>query len=135
VLKRLHHIGLVVPDIAAAQRAYAGLGATPLGQPFEVPGRNFMLAYVDLGNTRIELQQPLSPDTVSGRFLAQNPEGGINHAAYEVDDAVTARDWLLEQGGSVLGPEAGRREPDGTLVIVVDAKATHGTLIELRQAP
>jgi methylmalonyl-CoA/ethylmalonyl-CoA epimerase len=135
MLRRLHHIGLVVPDIAAARAAYARLGARLIGEAFEVAGRNFLLAYVDLGNVRIELQQPLSADTVSGRFLAKNPQGGINHTAYEVEDAAAMRDRLVAAGGSVLGPAEGRREADGTLVIVVDAKATHGTLIELRQAP
>jgi methylmalonyl-CoA/ethylmalonyl-CoA epimerase len=134
VLKRLHHFGLVVPDIDAALDAYVKLGAVRVGEPFEVPGRNFLLTYVDLGNTKIELQQPLSPDIVSGRFLAQNPHGGINHTAYEVEDAFAARDWLVSLGGTILGPSEGRRDHDGVLVVVVDACKTHGTLLELRQA-
>jgi methylmalonyl-CoA/ethylmalonyl-CoA epimerase len=134
MLRRLHHVGLVVPDIGARIEAYARLGAKRVGEPFEVPGRNFLLAYVDLGNTLIELQQPLSPDTVSGRFLAANPCGGFNHAAYEVDDVLATRDWLVGEGGTVMGPPEGRRDHTGALVVVVDATQSHGTLIELREA-
>ncbi len=134
MLKRLHHFGLVVPDIEAALASYDGLGGRRVREPFEVPGRGFLLAYVDIGNTMIELQQPLVPDNVSGRFLAAHPHGGINHTAYEVEDVLAARDWLTGLGGTVLGPPEGRRDDKGVLVVVVDATRSHGTLLELRQA-
>jgi methylmalonyl-CoA/ethylmalonyl-CoA epimerase len=134
MLKRLHHYGLVVPDIEAAIASYTGLGGRCVREPFEVVGRGFLLAHIDVGNTMIELQQPLVPDNVSGRYLAANPHGGINHAAYEVEDVEAARDWLIGLGGVVMGPPEGRVDQAGVRVIVVDATRTHGTLLELRQS-
>ena len=54
-------------------------------------------------NTKIELLEPLGEDSPIAKFLERNPDGGIHHVCYEVDDILAARDQLRQQGARVLG--------------------------------
>jgi len=58
----------------------------------------------------------------------------IKQRLKDLDIHLAARDWLVGEGGTVMGPAEGRRDHAGTLVVVVDATRSHGTLIELREA-
>ena len=133
MIQRLHHVGLVVPDLGAALASYAKLPGVRVGEPFELTERRYRLAYVDLGNCLIELTQPLTPDSVAGRLLAANPQGALNHLAFEVDDVDEARTRLLDQGALPMGTGEAATDRFGARVVVVDATAPHGTLFELRQ--
>lgn len=84
MLKRLHHIGMAVPDLAAAMQAYREAGHA-VGEPFEIPGLPYRLTYVQTGGTQIELVEPVAAESTAGRYLQGNPQGGIYHLAYEVD--------------------------------------------------
>jgi len=130
----LHHFGLVVPDMAAARHAWQAQGYA-VSEPVPMPERGFILAYVELGNARIELTQPTVADNASGRFLAANPQGGINHIAIEAADIDAARDGLVAQGAAVMGGPAARIDRDGVRLHVLDAMALLGTLVEIRERP
>ncbi len=54
-------------------------------------------------NTKIELLEPLGPASPIAKFLERNPDGGIHHVCYEVDDIIAARDRLKAEGARVLG--------------------------------
>jgi methylmalonyl-CoA/ethylmalonyl-CoA epimerase len=56
-----------------------------------------------LPNTKIELLEPLGADSPIAKFLERNPEGGIHHICYEVNDILGARDKLKAEGARVLG--------------------------------
>ncbi|WP_085884255.1 VOC family protein [Oceanibacterium hippocampi] len=131
---RLHHVGLVVPDLAAALTAYRSIPGAQISEPFHVPVRNYRMAYVTLDNSLIELTQPLDDKSYAARFLALNPTGGLNHLAFEVENLEEARDSLLQQGARPFGSTEPAPDRDGTRIVVLDAAATHGTLVELREA-
>jgi methylmalonyl-CoA/ethylmalonyl-CoA epimerase len=133
MIRRLHHVGLVVPDLRAALAAYARMPGTSVGEPFEIPERRYLLAYVDFGNALIELTQPLTADSVAGRLLAANPNGGLNHLAFEVDAIIEDRDRLVGEGATPMGSAEPATDRFGAKVVVLDARETHGTLFELRQ--
>lgn len=133
MIRRLHHVGLVVPDLRAALALYARIPGVSVGEPFEVPERRYLLAYVDFGNSLIELTQPMTGDSVAGRLLAANPRGGLNHLAFEVDEIAETRDQLLAQGATLMGSPEPVADRFGAKVVVLDATQTHGTLFELRQ--
>jgi methylmalonyl-CoA/ethylmalonyl-CoA epimerase len=128
MLNRLHHIGFVVSDIAAALARHGAAGNPVV----ERPAPRYRIAYVDFGGTRFELVEPLSKDSIAGRFLTANPDGGMYHLAYEVDDLDAAARHLIAQGAVLLGDGKPRLEPDGTPILVLDARKSHATLIELR---
>ena len=67
--KRLDHIAIVVHSIAEALPFYEGLGLKTLEIEI-VEEQGVKVAKLDIGNTHIELLEPLSPDTPVGKFLS-----------------------------------------------------------------
>jgi methylmalonyl-CoA/ethylmalonyl-CoA epimerase len=90
--------------------------------------------FVTQPNTKIELIAPLVADSPIDKFLARNPEGGIHHVCYEVEDIRAARDRLVAEGARILGPPEPRIGAHGKPVLFLHPKDFFGTLIELEQA-
>lgn len=85
----LHHVGCVVDSIEAKIAEYqADLGAVSATPSYDDPIQRARVAFLELaqpGATRIELVEPLTPDSPVARFLADKG-GGLHHLCYEVDD-------------------------------------------------
>ena len=65
-----------------------------MAQPLALPEHGVTVAFVDLGNTKVELMEPLGEASPIAAFLARNPGGGMHHICFEVEDIVAARDRL-----------------------------------------
>jgi len=134
MIGRLNHVAIVVPDLAAAASLYRdALGAT-VSAPHLLPKHGVSVVFVELPNSKIELLQPLGPDSPVRGFLGRNPAGGIHHVCYEVPDIIAARDRLCAAGARVLGsgePAIGAHDKP---VLFLHPKDFCGTLIELEQA-
>ena len=63
-----------------------------------------------------------------------NPDGGMHHLCFEVDDIITARDGLKASGARVLGDGEPKIGAHGKPVLFLHPKDFGGTLIELEQA-
>ena len=68
------------------------------------------------------------------KFLERNPEGGIHHLCYEVDDIRAARDRLVATGARVLGSGEPKIGAHGKPVLFLHPKDFLGTLVELEEA-
>jgi methylmalonyl-CoA/ethylmalonyl-CoA epimerase len=133
MLGRINHIAIAVPDLAAAAATYRDtLGAT-VSTPQALPEHGVTLVFVELPNTKIELLEPLGPDSPIAAFLTKNPDGGMHHICYEVDDIIAARDRLVAAGARVLGSGAAKIGAHGKPVLFLHPKDFFGTLIELEQ--
>jgi methylmalonyl-CoA/ethylmalonyl-CoA epimerase len=134
MIGRLNHVAIAVPDLAAAAQLYASsLGAT-VSAPVPQPEHGVSVVFVELPNTKIELLEPLGPDSPIAAFLARNPAGGIHHICYEVEDIRAARDHLRASGARVLGDGEPRVGAHGKPVLFLHPKDFLGSLIELEQA-
>jgi methylmalonyl-CoA/ethylmalonyl-CoA epimerase len=134
MLGRLNHVALAVPDLAAASAKYRDtLGAT-VGAPQALPEHGVRVVFVDVGNTRIELLEPLGEASPIAAFLEKNPSGGMHHLCYEVDDIVAARDRLKAEGARILGDGNPKIGAHGKPVLFLHPKDFFGTLVELEQA-
>ena len=134
MLGRLNHVALAVPDLAAASALYRDtLGAT-VSAPQALPEHGVSVVFVDVGNTKIELLQPLGEGSPIAAFLDKNPSGGMHHLCYEVDDIIGARDRLKADGARVLGDGNPRIGAHGKPVLFLHPKDFFGTLVELEQA-
>ena len=134
MIGRLNHVAIVVPDLKAASAVYRDTLGAKVSAPVPTPAHGVTVVFVDLGNTKIELLEPLGADSPVGNFLARNPGGGMHHVCYEVDDIIAARDRLKAQGARVLGngePKIGAHDKP---VLFLHPKDFCGTLIELEQA-
>ncbi len=134
MIGRLNHVAIAVPDLAAACAQYRqALGAT-VGPPQDEPDHGVTVVFIELPNTKIELLYPLGEASPIRGFLDKNPDGGIHHICYEVDDIVAARDHLLASGARVLGSGAPKIGAHGKPVLFLHPKDFSGCLVELEQA-
>ena len=90
--------------------------------------------FVTLPNTKIELLTPLGDASPIAKFLDRNPDGGIHHICYEVENIRAARDALKAGGARVLGSGEPKIGAHGKPVLFLHPKDFAGTLIELEQA-
>jgi methylmalonyl-CoA epimerase len=125
---KIDHIGIVVRDIQEALIVYETALGLPLREVAEVPDQKVEVAFLPLGESNIELVQPLTDDTGIAKYLEKRGEG-IHHICIEVDDieATLAR---LKAHGVQLIDEAPRQGAHGRVAFVYP-KAMHGVLIEL----
>lgn len=136
MLGRLNHVGLAVPDMAAAIAFWQGqFGPTSVGAPFPMAEHGVMVCFVDPpgGGTQLELLAPLGEASPVAGFLARFPHGGQHHLAFEVADIAMAHAAFAAQGKRILGPI--RKGAHGTPVFFVHPKDMGGVLTEIMQTP
>lgn len=133
MIGRLNHVALVVPDLSAAISLYQNALGAKISAPQQLPEHGVTVVFIDVGNTKIELLEPLGETSTIQSFLDKNPSGGMHHVCYEVDDIIAARDHLKNQGARVLGDGEPKIGAHGKPVLFLHPKDFMGTLVELEQ--
>ena len=130
MLKRIHHIGVLVRSIAEALPLYELLGfqAEP---PFELSEQRVRGVFLRAGEDRLELLEPLTPECPLAHVLAKRGEG-LLHICLEVDD-LEEHLRRLKGDGVKLVDTHGWKSPIG-LVAFLHPKWLHGVSVELCQA-
>ena len=133
-LGRLNHVGVATPSIENSVELYRTmLGATRIGEPFDLPAQGVRVCFVDTPNSQIELIEPLGAESPIVKFLERNPLGGQHHVCFEVPDIHAAKSELEARGARVLGePRIGAH---GTPVFFVHPKDMGGVLTEIMESP
>jgi methylmalonyl-CoA/ethylmalonyl-CoA epimerase len=134
MIGRLNHVAIAVKDIEAASRTYRDILGANVSSPEPMAEHGVTVVFISLPNTKIELLEPLGADSPIAKFLEKNPDGGIHHVCYEVDDIRIARDRLLNTGARVLGTGEPKIGAHGKPVLFLHPKDFNGTLVELEQA-
>ena len=134
MIGRLNHVAIAVSDVGAAAQKYRRTFGAVISDPVPQPDHGVTTFFVTLPNTKIELIAPLTADSPISKFLERNPDGGIHHICYEVEDIRAARDQLEAEGARVLGPREPKIGAHGKPVLFLHTKDFFGTLIELEQA-
>lgn len=134
MLGRLNHVAIAVPDLAAASAIYRDTLGAKVSVPQVLPEHGVTVVFIDTGNSKIELLEPLGEGSPIASFLEKNPSGGMHHLCYEVDDILAARDRLKASGARVLGDGTPRIGAHGKPVLFLHPKDFAGTLVELEQA-
>ena len=132
----LNHVGVATPSIADSIKLYRDiLGATKIGEPFDLPAQGVKVCFVDTPTAQIELIEPYDDTSPIVGFLAKNPKGGQHHVCFEVEDILAARDALRAKGATILGTGEPRIGAHGTPVVFLHPKEMGGVLIELMETP
>lgn len=134
MLGRLNHVAVAVPDLGAASAIYRDTLGAKVTEPQPLPEHGVTVVFIDTGNTKIELLEPLGEASPIAAFLEKNPSGGMHHLCYEVDDIIAARDRLKNNGARVLGDGEPKTGAHGKPVLFLHPKDFAGTLIELEEA-
>jgi len=132
MIGRLNHVAIVVPDLAVACQVYRESLGAKVSAPVELPAHGVITVFVELPNTKIELLHPLGDGSPIAKFLERNPNGGMHHLCYEVEDLEAACAALSAQGARCLSekPAIGAH---GKPVMFLHPKDFCGTLVELEE--
>lgn len=134
MIGRLNHVAIATKDIKKAAAVYRDtLGGNVSGE-VQQPDHGVTTVFVDLGNTKIELLEPLGENSPIAKFLEKNPNGGMHHVCYEVDDINAACEQMKKMGATITGTGIPRIGAHGKPVVFLHPKDFVGTLVELEQA-
>lgn len=133
MIGRINHIAIVVPDLDAAVKSWKSRLGADVSAPQKLPEHGVTVVFIDTGNSKVELLEPLGADSPIARYLERNPDGGMHHMCFEVDDILAARDQLIAEGARVLGDGEPKTGAHGKPVLFLHPKDFNGTLIELEE--
>lgn len=132
MLEKINHIGIAVQSIEATLPFYRDqLGMSSLGTE-EVAEQKVRVAMLEIGESKIELLEPTSPDSPVAKFLEKNGQG-IHHIAYEVQDIEATITDLIKSGARMID-EKPRHGAHGSLIAFVHPKSSFGVLTEICQS-
>ena len=131
-MKKVNHIGIAVEKIAD----YIAFYRDTLGLPVEgeevVEEQKVKVAFLTVGDTRIELLEPTSPESPIAKFLEKKGPG-VHHLSFEVGDIAAELAKMKEKGVKLID-EAPRCGAHHTKIAFIHPKESKGVLVELTQA-
>ncbi|SHF08644.1 methylmalonyl-CoA epimerase [Marinitoga hydrogenitolerans DSM 16785] len=128
-MKKIDHIGIVVKSIENALNLYKNLLELEITGEEILEDRGLKVAFIKVGDTRIELLEPLHENSEISGFLAKKGEG-MHHIAYTVKNVSEMITKAKEFGLKPLSDEP-KDGAHNTKVVFLHPKTTNGVLVEL----
>ena len=132
MISGLSHVSIVVPSLDAAAAHLKAVFGLTVGAAKVNEEQGVRLAYVELGNARIELMEPSRADSPISKFLERNPQGGIHHFCLGVDSVDAVVQALDAHGARVLG-KGEQKNVHGERIAFVHPRDFLGALVELEE--
>ena len=130
MLKKIHHVGIVVPDLASAMSFWRDLLGLALVKTAVVQDQGVKAALLKAGESEIELLEPLAAENGVGKFLARRG-GGLHHVCFETEDVAAELSRAREKGIQLIDQRP--RPGLAGMVCFLHPKATRGVLVEYAQ--
>lgn len=127
----IDHLGIAVKSLASAKAIYEKLGL-PVSPEEVVEGERVRLVMVPVGESRLELLEPTSDDSVIAKFLAKRGEG-LHHVCLRVPDLPATVAKLKQDGVRLVSNEI-KIGAGGHRYIFVHPNSAGGVLLELVQS-
>lgn len=131
-LGRVHHVALVVRDLDVALVFWRGQLGLELESVQPIAADGVRIAFLPVGESKVELVEPTDHSTGVARFLANKGEG-FHHVCFEVPHIANALARLAVAGIELIDP-APRKGAEGP-VAFLHPRSCHGVLVELIEAP
>ncbi len=131
MIKKVDHIAVAVRDVEKAAEFYEKVLGLKLDGVEEVKDMHVKVGFIPIGETRVELVQPLDPESGLAKFIEKKGEG-IHHICYEVEDIDQALATCKARGAKMID-ETPRRGAHHSRVGFIHPKSTGGVLTELTQ--
>ncbi|MCM3873006.1 MAG: methylmalonyl-CoA epimerase [Pyrinomonadaceae bacterium] len=128
---KIDHIGIATRQLKEATALWHDALGLEVDSSEEVGEQGVRIAMLPIGETHIELLEPLTPDSPIGKFLDKRGPG-IHHIAIRVDDILAALRQMKEKGARLID-ETPRVGAGGCLVAFIHPSSTNGVLLELVQ--
>jgi methylmalonyl-CoA epimerase len=127
----LDHLGIAVKSLAQAKGVYEKLGIQLSSEEF-VPAENVRVIMIPVGDTRLELLEPSSDESVIAKFIARRGEG-LHHICLRVPDLKSTVEKLKSDGLRLVTDEI-KTGAGGHRYIFIHPSSASGVLIELVEA-
>lgn len=130
-VNKIAHIGIAVKQISDWSNLYSKILKLENRGIETLKSRNVKVAFFQIGESAIELVEPLNDDSPIAKYIAKNGEG-LHHIAIEVEDIQEAIDQCKKHGMQLIDQEP-RDGAHGTRIAFIHPKSTGGILLELCQ--
>jgi methylmalonyl-CoA/ethylmalonyl-CoA epimerase len=130
MLKKIHHIGIVVSDLDKAMTLWRDLLGLPVTKTAVIQDQGVRAALLKAGDSEIELLEPLIPDNGVGKFLARRG-GGLHHVCFETEDVARELEAARSKGIQLIDQKP--RPGLAGMICFLHPKATRGVLVEYAQ--
>ena len=130
MLKRIHHVGIVVPDLEKAMGLWRDLLGLHLTTSATIQDQGVKAALLKVGDSEIELLEPLNPDNGVGKFLSRRG-GGLHHLCFETENVARELEAARAKGIQLIDQKP--RPGLAGMVCFLHPKATRGVLVEYAQ--
>ena len=130
---KIDHIGIATQRLEDGLAIWRDALGLTVQETEEVAEQRVRVAMLPIGDTRVELLEPTTPDSAVGKFLAKRGPG-IHHIAVKVQDINESLAELKRKGARLID-ETPRIGAGGCLVAFVHPASAHGVLLELVQHP
>lgn len=127
----IDHIGVAVKSLAAARGIYEKLGIK-LSSDEVLEGEQVRVVMVPLGESRLELLEATSENSVIAKFIARRGEG-LHHVSLRVPDLAAAVERLKKDGVRLVSEEI-KIGAGGHRYVFVHPSSAGGVLLELVEA-
>lgn len=132
MIHKIHHLAIAVKDLEEALRFYRDTLGLPVHEQAVREDQGVKAALLTIGESEIELLEPLGPDTPVGRFLERRGEG-IHHICLQTDDIDKELADLKAKGVELIDQEP--RQGLVGRICFLHPRSTKGVLVELAQPP
>lgn len=129
--RRINHVAIAVKDIEASKKLFALIGNAEVSETTVVADQKVKVCFIETGETKIELIQPLAGNVGVAKFLEKRGEG-LHHICLAVEDIETSLADLKARGFRLID-EVPRVGAEGHRVAFVHPQSTNGVLIELEE--
>ncbi|GAQ26180.1 MULTISPECIES: methylmalonyl-CoA epimerase [Tepidanaerobacter] len=129
MIEKIDHIGIAVSNIQDAAKFYTEALGLKVSEIETVEEQKVKTVGILLGDTRIELLEPLGAEGPIAKFIEKRGEG-IQHIALKVDDIKAQLDDLKQKGIRLIDEEP-KMGAGGAKIAFIHPKSTNGILIEL----
>ena len=130
MLKKIHHVGIVVRDIEAAYAFYRDTLGLPVHKQDILPDQGVKAALLTIGTSEIELLEPIDTQSGVARFLERKGEG-LHHVCFETDDVTQELEDAKAKGITVIDQQP--RPGLAGMICFLHPKSNHGVLVEYAQ--
>lgn len=126
---KLDHIAIAVKNLEESLKFYEDAMGLTLDGVEIVKDQKVKTAFLQVGDTHIELLEPTEPDSPVGRFIAKRGEG-LHHIAIKVEDIEKHLENLDDKEIMLIDKEP-KIGANNKRIAFVHPKSTSGVLLEL----
>ena len=134
-LSQIEHLGIATPSLEEAIPYYENVLGLKCFAIEEVADQKVKTAFFQIGEVKLELLEPTSPESAIAKFIEKNGgRGGIHHIAFKTDDVAAALADASEKGVQLID-KAPRKGAEGLNIAFLHPKSTMSVLTEICENP